>query len=71
MHDEALLAPGEEGIKGLTLSNAMYLSAWTDNWVELPMDSDLFYDKLMEKVKNSTFQKETSESKTLNVKGTH
>lgn len=71
LHDEALLAPGEEGIKGLTLSNAMYLSAWTDNWVELPMDSDLFYDKLMEKVKNSTFQKKTSESKTLNVKGTH
>ncbi|MEK3747382.1 Gfo/Idh/MocA family oxidoreductase [Paenibacillus sp. FSL E2-8871] len=71
LHDEALLAPGEEGIKGLTLSNAMYLSAWTDNWVELPMDSDLFYEKLMEKVKNSTFQKETSETKTLNVKGTH
>lgn len=71
LHDEVLLAPGEEGIKGLTLSNAMYLSAWTDNWVELPIDSDLFYEKLMEKVKNSTFQKETSESKTLNVKGTH
>jgi predicted dehydrogenase len=71
LHDEDLLAPGEEGIKGLTLSNAMYLSAWTDNWVELPIDSDLFYEKLMEKVKNSTFQKETSETKTLNVKGTH
>lgn len=71
LHDEALLAPGEEGIKGLTLSNAMYLSAWTDNWVELPMDSDLFYEKLMEKVKNSTFAKETSTTKTLNVKGTH
>jgi predicted dehydrogenase len=71
LHDENLLAPGEEGIKGLTLSNAMYLSAWTDNWVELPIDSDLFYEKLMEKVKNSTFQKETSETKTLNVKGTH
>ncbi|MEK5396879.1 Gfo/Idh/MocA family protein [Paenibacillus sp. FSL K6-2859] len=71
LHDEVLLAPGEEGIKGLTLSNAMYLSAWTDNWVELPMDSDLFYEKLMDKVKNSTFQKEASETKTLNVKGTH
>jgi predicted dehydrogenase len=71
LHNEALLAPGEEGIKGLTLSNAMYLSAWTDNWVELPMDSDLFYDKLMEKVKNSTFKKEISTTKTLNVKGTH
>ncbi|MEK5254540.1 Gfo/Idh/MocA family oxidoreductase [Paenibacillus sp. FSL F4-0125] len=71
LHDEVLLAPGEEGIKGLTLSNVMYLSAWTDNWVELPIDSDLFYEKLMEKVKNSTFQKEISESKALNVKGTH
>ncbi|HBS47141.1 MAG TPA: oxidoreductase [Paenibacillus sp.] len=71
LHDEALLAPGEEGIKGLTLSNAMYLSAWTDNWVELPLDSDLFYEKLMERVKNSTFQKEASETITLNVKGTH
>lgn len=71
LHDEALLAPGEEGIKGLTLSNAMYLSAWTDNWVELPMDPDFFYDKLMEKAKNSTFKKETSTTKTLNVKGTH
>ncbi|WP_339315268.1 Gfo/Idh/MocA family oxidoreductase [Paenibacillus sp. FSL R10-2734] len=71
LHDEALLAPGEEGIRGLTLSNAMYLSAWTDNWVDLPIDSDLFYEKLMEKVENSTFQKETSEAKTLDVKGTH
>ncbi|WP_340009066.1 Gfo/Idh/MocA family oxidoreductase [Paenibacillus sp. FSL K6-0276] len=71
LHDEALLAPGEEGIKGLTLSNAMYLSAWTDNWVELPIDSDCFYEKLMEKVEHSTFQKETTETKTLDVKGTH
>ncbi|AOZ94765.1 oxidoreductase [Paenibacillus crassostreae] len=71
LHDEELLAPGEEGIHGLTLSNAMYLSAWTDNWVELPMDSDLFYKKLMEKVENSTFLKETTASKTFDVKGTY
>ncbi|CQR55733.1 Gfo/Idh/MocA family protein [Paenibacillus riograndensis] len=71
LYDEPLLAPGEEGIHGLTLSNAMYLSAWTDNWVDLPIDSDLFHEKLMEKVQNSTFQKDTTVQKTLNVTGTH
>ncbi|OKP94917.1 Gfo/Idh/MocA family protein [Paenibacillus sp. P46E] len=71
LHDEPLLAPGEEGIHGLTLSNAMYLSAWTDNWVELPIDSDLFHEKLMEKVQNSTFQKDITAQTTLNVSGTH
>lgn len=71
LHDEPLLAPGEEGIHGLTLSNAMYLSAWTDNWVDLPIDSELFYAKLMEQVENSTFQKAPVSQKALDVSGTH
>jgi predicted dehydrogenase len=48
-----LLAPGEEGIKGLTISNAMLLSTWTDAWVDLPIDEDLFYDKLQEQIAKS------------------
>ncbi|WP_339314095.1 Gfo/Idh/MocA family oxidoreductase [Paenibacillus sp. FSL M7-0896] len=71
LHDEPLLALGEEGIHGLTLSNAMYLSAWTDNWVDLPIDSELFYEKLMEQVENSTFQKAPVSQKALDVSGTH
>ncbi|MEK4516297.1 Gfo/Idh/MocA family oxidoreductase [Paenibacillus sp. FSL H8-0122] len=71
LQDEPLLAPGEEGIHGLTLSNAMYLSAWTDNWVDLPIDSELFYEKLMEQVENSTFQKAPVSQKALDVSGTH
>lgn len=71
LNDEPLIAPGEEGIRGLTLSNAMYLSAWTDNWVELPIDADLFHEHLMEKVRNSTFRKEASQGKALDVSGTH
>ncbi|MEK5465689.1 Gfo/Idh/MocA family oxidoreductase [Paenibacillus sp. FSL R7-0210] len=71
LHDEPLLAPGEEGIHGLTLSNAMYLSAWIDNWVDLPIDSELFYEKLMEQVENSTFQKAPVSQKALDVSGTH
>jgi len=48
-----LLAPGEEGIKGLTLSNAMLLSTWTDGWVPLPIDEDLFYRKLQEQIRQA------------------
>jgi predicted dehydrogenase len=49
-----LFAPGEDGIKGLMISNAMLLSTWTDNWVDLPIDEDLFYDKLQEQIKLSS-----------------
>lgn len=70
LKDTPLMAPGEEGIRGLTLSNAMHLSAWTDNWVDLPIDEDLFYEKLQEKIKNSTVKKESSAA-TLNVEGSH
>lgn len=64
-----LLAPGVEGINGLELSNAMYLSAWTDNWVNLPVNEDLFYEKLQEKIKSSTFRKAVLENTTIDVTG--
>ncbi|TVY04380.1 Gfo/Idh/MocA family protein [Cohnella terricola] len=53
LHGTPLLAPGEEGIKGLTISNAMLLSTWTDGWVDLPIDEDLFHDKLQEQITRS------------------
>jgi predicted dehydrogenase len=48
-----LLAPGTDGIYGLTLSNAMLLSAWTDRWAELPLDEDLFHTLLQERISAS------------------
>ncbi|MBD2844773.1 Gfo/Idh/MocA family oxidoreductase [Paenibacillus sp. IB182496] len=66
-----LLAPGEEGIKGLTLSNAMLLSTWTDNWVDLPINEDLFYTKLQEQIAASQSNKKADDYQTLEVKGTH
>jgi predicted dehydrogenase len=66
-----LLGPGEEGIKGLEISNAIHLSAWTDDWVDLPIDEDLFYTKLQEKIKNSPYKKKNTSNITLNVSGTH
>ena len=47
------MAGGEEGINGLTLSNAMHLSAFLGRTVELPIDEDLYYDELMKRVKTS------------------
>ncbi len=51
-----LIAPGEEGINGLLLSNAMLMSSWTDNWVNLPMDEKSFYEQLNERIKTSVFR---------------
>ncbi|MCR5503552.1 MAG: Gfo/Idh/MocA family oxidoreductase [Lachnospiraceae bacterium] len=41
-----LVADGREGIRGLMLSNAMYLSSWLGKAVELPFDEDLFLEEL-------------------------
>ncbi len=53
LRGEPLVAKGDEGIFGLTLSNAMHLSAWLDKEIELPFDEDLYYDELMKRVKTS------------------
>ncbi|MCF7853473.1 MAG: Gfo/Idh/MocA family oxidoreductase [Candidatus Pacebacteria bacterium] len=64
-----LVAKGEEGMRSLQLSNAMLLSAWTDEWVDIPVDEDLFYEKLQEKIASSTVEKKTV-GKTMDVDGT-
>lgn len=62
LHGTPLIAPGEEGIKGLTLSNAMHLSSWKDDWVTLPLDEDLHHELLQEAIRSSTYQKEVRET---------
>lgn len=58
-----LLAPGQEGIKGVSISNAMHLSAWTDSWVDPSnIDEELFYKLLQEKIQSSKLKKETKEA---------
>jgi len=55
LRDEPLYIPGEEGLKGLTLANAMMLSSWLDRTITLPLDEDLFYSELMKRAAASTF----------------
>jgi predicted dehydrogenase len=64
------LSPGVEGIRGLSLSNAIHLSSWKDNWVNLPINGDEFYEYLQEKITNSTIKKEVNDV-VLDVKGSH
>lgn len=70
LHDAPLIAPGEEGIKGLSISNAMYLSTWLDKPISLPIDEELYYEELQKRVKHSVV-KEDVEDRVLDVKGTH
>jgi len=65
-----LLARGEEGINGVQLANAMLLSAWTDDWVNLPIDEDLYYSMLQEKINSSTYKKQVVEVKPVELNGT-
>ena len=53
-----LLAPGEEGVRGLTISNAIHYSAWTGGWADVEnFDHEGFYKLLQEKIASSTIVK--------------
>lgn len=71
LNGEELLAPGCEGIRGLSISNAMHMSDWTGEAINpMEIDEDRFYALLQEKIANSTFKKETN-AKTLDTENTY
>ena len=69
LHGAKLIAPGEEGIHQLTLTNAMLLSQWTDNWVDLPINAKLYHELLKKKAADSRLVKHVREA-TVDVSGT-
>jgi predicted dehydrogenase len=54
---EALIAPAEEGIASVELSNAMIYSGLTKQSVELPLDADAYAVELARLVKDSRYVK--------------
>jgi predicted dehydrogenase len=71
LHGEKLLAPGEEGINGLLISNAIHYSTWTDSMVTLDsFDHDHFYELLQDKIKHSTVKKNVVQ-KPADITGTY
>jgi len=63
-----LLSSGDEGICGVELANAMMLSTWTDNWVDIPVDEERFYEELQKRVAHSELKEGVG--KVMDVDGT-
>ena len=70
LRDEPLIASGTEGINGLTISNAMHLSAWLGRPVEIPFDEDLFLSELKKRIAVSR-RKENVSSVFADTSGTY
>ncbi len=59
LRGEPLIADGREGIRGLTLSNTMHLSGWTNETVDIPFDEQRFLSLLNERRARSVKKQET------------
>ncbi len=63
-----MLSPGEDGLNSLSISNAAYISSWTDDWADIPVDEEVFEKNLAklcadEKItKKTVMVNETAES---------
>jgi hypothetical protein len=69
LRGEPLVAPGEEGINGLMISNAMHLSSWTGETVDLPIDEEKFIAELDKR--RATSRIKSGSSVTLDTAGTY
>lgn len=67
----SLLAPGVEGIRSVEIANAMLLSSWTDDWVNIPVEESQYREKLQEKIETSTFKKKDVGDRVLNISNSH
>jgi len=65
---EPLIAEGYEGIKSLTISNAVYLSTWLNNWIPVPIDSYLYLEELKKRIAASK-SKENYVEKIIDLSG--
>ncbi len=71
LHGGELLAPGYEGIHGLTLSNAMHYSAWKGTFANVKdFPHDEFVTLLRERIEKSTVIKEEKQI-TTGTEGTY
>ncbi len=71
LHGGDMVADGREGIRGLTISNAMHLSAWTGKKVTLPLDDELYYEELMKRVKTSRRKETVTNASPADLTGTY
>ena len=68
LHGGELVARGEEGINGLTISNAMHLSSWLGKEIDLTnFDSELFYKELKKRIATSRRKSTVKEVGTVDM----
>ncbi len=70
LRGEPLVADGREGINGLTISNAIHLSAWLGKEIAIPFDEQLYFEELQKRIASSR-RKENIVSATGNTEGTY
>ncbi len=69
LHGGPLVAGGAEGLRGLTLSNAMHLSSWLGHPVQIPFDEQLFLTELDKR--RATSRHKEGESVYADTKGSY
>ena len=71
LHGTPLVAEGIEGINGLTICNAAYLSSWLGNVpVTLPLDEDLYLEELNKRRATSKAKKDVKETVAADMSST-
>ena len=70
LENRPLVADGKEGIRGLSISNAIHLSSWLNRTVELPIDEELFLEEL-NKRRALSKKKDEIESVVFDTEGTY
>ncbi|MBR0509407.1 MAG: Gfo/Idh/MocA family oxidoreductase [Clostridia bacterium] len=71
LRGEPLVAEGREGINGLTISNAAFLSSWLGKEITLPMDEDLYWELLQKKIAGSKAKTKVSAKVETDMKSTY
>jgi len=56
-----LIADGVEGIRGLTIANAIMLSSFNKTMIDIPFDADEYESKLTELIQSSKFTKQVQQ----------
>lgn len=60
--EHKLIAPGEEGVNGLTFSNAIHLSGWLNKEVRIPINDDVFALELEKRKKEEVISSKKAEA---------
>ena len=71
LHGTPLIADGAEGINGLTIANAAYLSSWLGKTIELPLDEDLYLEELNKRRATSVAKTNVSDKVKDDMSGTY